>query len=255
MKGMPPALRDRLLAVVAAATLAGAGLYKTTEEARTDKLAVQLAREIGLHYESSGSHIGTPYIDRAGKGQPWTVCAGVTGPEVDPRKTYTPADCERLELAAYTGALAIAKNQLRHWGQYNPYVRASFIDVAYNVPSALITNTTLLGLANTGDLVGACLQMPRWVYGTVRGQKQQLPGLINRRGATRELCEEWGRDGHISVGALVSQAPAPENPDVGIPISDPEPAVLPPSLVIVPASEAPKLPWWQRIFSNAKAAQ
>jgi lysozyme len=45
--------------------------------------------------------------------------------------------------------------------------------------------------------------MPRWVYGTVAGQRAKLPGLVDRRDTTRELCADWGRDGHFSAGLLV----------------------------------------------------
>lgn len=205
-KGIPPNLAKRLLAVAAAATVAGAGVYQAGEQGRLDDAAIQIAREVGGYYESSGRHIGKPYIDRAGKGQPWTVCAGVTGPAVVPSRYYTPKDCERLETAMYRESLTIARANLVHWGQYNPFVRASFLDVAYNVPSALM-GTTLQAKANAGDLVGACMQMPRWVYGTVGGKKVRLPGLVIRRDTTRELCAEWGRDGHFSSDLVAEAKP------------------------------------------------
>ena len=203
---MSPDLRNKILAVVAAATVAGTGAYKAGEQGRIDDAAIQIAREVGQHYESSGRHIGKPYIDRAGKGQPWTVCAGVTGPAVVPSRYYTPKDCERLETAMYRESLTIAKANLTKWSTYNPFVRASFLDVAYNVPSALI-GTTLQAKANAGDLTGACMQMPRWVYGTVGGKKVRLPGLVIRRDTTRELCAEWGRDGHFSAGLIAEAKP------------------------------------------------
>ena len=235
-KGIPPALAKRLLAVAAAGVVATGGLYQAGEQGRVDAQAVQLARAVGLYYESSGKHIGAPYVDRAGKGQPWTVCGGVTGPDVVPGRYYTTDDCDRLETAAYGKALAVAKRALKNWPGYNAYVRASFIDVAYNVPSALTTPTTLLALANAGDLTGACMQMPRWVYGTVRGQKQQLPGLVDRRASTRELCAEWGRAGHFSAVSL--PAPLPTRP-AALPL----PAEPAPELA-APAPTA--LPWWRR---------
>lgn len=201
---MSPELRNKLLATATAALVAGGGAYKATEQGRLDDAAIKVAREVGQHYESSGRHIGKPYVDKAGKGQPWTVCAGVTGPAVVPSRYYTPADCERLELGMYRQSLTIARANLTHWEKYNVFVRASFLDVAYNVPSALM-GTTLQAKANAGDLVGACMQMPRWVYGTVKGVKVRLNGLIDRRDTSTELCAEWGRDGHFSA-ALVARA-------------------------------------------------
>lgn len=165
-----------------------------------------LAREIGLYYESSGRHIGTPYIDRLGKGQPLTVCAGVTGPDVVSGRYYTPDDCERLERPKYREAERQARRALRHWDTYNVWVQASFIDMAYNVPSALAPDTTVMRLANAGQLDAACLQMPRWVYGTAGGVPTRLPGLVDRRDTTRELCAQWGRDGHFSAAQVAAKA-------------------------------------------------
>ena len=46
--------------------------------------AVRIAMVMGSYYESSNRHIGTPYIDKLGKGQPLTVCNGITGAGVIP---------------------------------------------------------------------------------------------------------------------------------------------------------------------------
>ncbi|EPD44860.1 lysozyme [Delftia acidovorans CCUG 274B] len=198
---MNEVLRNRLLATAAGLAVTAAGGYVATQEAGPSP-AVTLAREIGRHYESSGRHIGMPYVDRLGRGQPLTVCAGVTGPEVVAGRYYTPEDCEHLELPKYREAERQARRALRHWDTYNVWVQASFIDMAYNVPSALAPDTTVMRMANAGQLDAACLQMPRWVYGMVNGVPTRLPGLVDRRDATRELCAQWGRDGHFSVGLL-----------------------------------------------------
>lgn len=198
---MNEALRNRLLAAAAGLAVTAAGGYVATKEAEPSA-AVRLAREIGLHYESSGRHIGTPYVDRLGRGQPLTVCAGVTGPDVVAGRYYTPEDCERLERPKYREAERLARRALRNWDAYNVWVQASFIDIAYNVPSALEHSTTVMRLANAGQLDAACQQMPRWVYGTVNGVPARLPGLVDRRDVTRELCAQWGRDGHFSLDLL-----------------------------------------------------
>lgn len=202
---MNETLRNRLLATAAGLAAAAAGGYVATQEVGPSP-AVMLAREIGLHYESSGRHIGTPYVDRLGKGQPLTVCAGVTGPEVVAGRYYTPEDCERLERPKYREAERMARRALWHWDSYNLWVQASFIDMAYNVPTALAPDTTVLRLANAGQLDEACQQMPRWVYGTVNGVPTRLPGLVDRRDTTRELCAQWGRDGHFSAALVTAKA-------------------------------------------------
>jgi lysozyme len=168
---------------------------------------VLLAMELGAHYESSGRHIGVPYVDKLGKGRPLTVCNGVTGPDVVAGRYYTPDDCKRLELPRYREAERLAKAALHHWPSYNVWVRASIIDMVYNLGPSVLDGTTLVRLGNAGDLVGMCEQMPRWVRGTVNGQKVVLPGLVDRRATTRELCAEWGRDGHFSAGLIAEVRP------------------------------------------------
>ena len=199
---MKEAIRSRLLKAALAIAMGAAGV--ATYQAQQPSASVLLAMELGSHFESSGRHIGTPYVDKLGKGQPLTVCNGVTGPEVVAGRTYTPDDCKRLELTRYREAESKAKAALRHWPTYNMWVRASLIDMVYNLGPSVLDGTTLVRLGNAGDLVGMCEQMPRWVRGTVNGQKVVLPGLVERRATTRELCAEWGRDGHFSAGLIAS---------------------------------------------------
>lgn len=198
------ALRKRLLDAAVALTVGAAGGVATHYAVQGSQPSdpVVLAMEVGSYYESSGRHIGTPYIDKLGKGQPLTVCNGVTGAGVVAGRYYTPDDCKRLELPRYTEAERQARAALVHWSTYNAWVRASFIDMVYNVGPSALAGTTIARLANAGDLAGACQQMPRWVRGTVAGKSTVLPGLVDRRDATRELCEQWGRDGHFSATLL-----------------------------------------------------
>lgn len=200
---VPEVLRSRLLALATALLTgaAGVGTYVATHEP-PPSAAVQLAMEIGAHYESSGRHIGVPYIDKLGRGQPWTVCNGVTGKGVVPGRYYTAEDCKRLELPRYLDAERAGKRLFGWWATYNVWVQASIIDMVYNLGEAQIAASTMRRKANEGDLAGACAEMPRWVNGTVNGQRTRLPGLVGRRGTTHELCADWGRDGHFSVAEV-----------------------------------------------------
>ncbi len=202
---MNEAIRKRLMQAAMAITMGAAGV--ATYQAQQPSAEVVLAMELGAHYESSGRHIGTPYVDKLGKGQPLTVCNGVTGPEVVAGRYYTADDCKRLELPKYLDAERSAKAAFKHWGSYNVWVRASLIDMVYNLGPSVLDGTTLVRLGNAGDLVGMCQQMPRWVRGTVNGQSTVLPGLVDRRATTRELCAEWGRDGHFSAGLIAEAKP------------------------------------------------
>lgn len=204
---MKEIIRKRLMQAALGITMGAAGGTATHYAAQQPSSAIVLAMELGSHYESSGRHIGTPYVDRLGKGQPLTVCNGVTGPEVVAGRYYTQDDCKRLELPKYRQAETAAARMFTHWGSYNVWVRASIIDMVYNLGAGALQGSTLLAKGNAGDLVGMCEQMPRWVRGTVNGQKTVLPGLVDRRDTTRELCAEWGRDGHFSAGLLAEVRP------------------------------------------------
>ncbi|RYF80358.1 MAG: lysozyme [Comamonadaceae bacterium] len=199
---MPAVLRSKLLAVALSAAAAGTGTYVATHRETLASPAVQLAQEIGSHYESSGRHIGTPYIDRVGRGQPLTVCDGITGPEVVAGRNYTREDCKRLELPRYRDAERAAKRLFIWWAVYNVWVQASIIDMIFNVGEAQVATSTMLRMANEGDLPGACAQMTRWVNGTVNGQRVRLAGLVDRTGTRAELCADWGRDGHFSAAGV-----------------------------------------------------
>lgn len=200
-KGMPLALKQRLVQAAVAIMLLGPTAYGINEASKPSA-AVVLAMEIGAHYESSGRHIGTPYVDKAGKGQPLTVCNGVTGTGVVAGRYYSPEDCKRLELPIYLEAERAAKRLFMHWHTYNVWVQASLLDMLYNLGEKQISTSTLRQKGNAGDLLGMCMEMPKWVRGTIDGKSVVLNGLIDRRGATTEICLDWGRDGHITAGLL-----------------------------------------------------
>lgn len=203
---IPPALRRSLGALLLLMGAAG-GVYVTKEEAVAEadrnayvqavaadastSEAVKIAMVMGSYYESSGRHIGAPYVDMAGKGQPLTVCNGVTGAGVVAGRYYTAADCLQLERGHYIEAEAQAAKRLRYWNSYDPFVQATFIDFIYNKPLASFETSTMRALANGGDLPGACRQNPRWNKGTVRGVLTVLPGLQTRGDSNAEICEYW----------------------------------------------------------------
>lgn len=62
----------------------------------------------------------------------------------------------------------------------------AFISFTYNVGVGAFCSSTLDRKLNSGDLRGACNELPRWVYagGNV------LPGLVARRAVEQKLCLE-----------------------------------------------------------------
>lgn len=157
----------------------------------TTSQAVKVAMVLGSFYESSGKHIGKPYTDKLGRGQPLTVCNGITGAGVVAGKWYSPAECYQLEKGRYLTAERIAKRLLVRWASYDPLVQGQFIDFLHNKGEGAFAGSTMLRKANAGDLPGACRENPRWNKGTVAGLLQVLPGLQLRGDGNGEICGMW----------------------------------------------------------------
>ena len=153
--------------------------------------AVKVAMVMGSFYESSGRHIGTPYVDKLGKGQPLTVCNGVTGAGVVVGRYYTPAQCFALEKGRYIAAEAAVKRLAPGWAGLGVFQQATFIDFIYNKGEGALKTSTMLRKLNAGDVTGACLENPRWNRGTENGISVVLPGLDTRGKSNAELCSEW----------------------------------------------------------------
>ena len=111
-----------------------------------------------------------------------TACTGHTGPELKMGQTYTRQQCEEMlykDLAKHADALSCVRAPLTD-GQ-----RAAFLSFAFNVGDDAFCRSTLVRKANAGDIEGACAELSRSTYA---GGKE-LPGLVKRRAAERQLCE------------------------------------------------------------------
>ena len=111
-----------------------------------------------------------------------TACMGHTGPELAMGQTFTREQCEEMlykDLLKHTAALECVRRPMTD-GQ-----KAAFLSFAFNVGNGAFCSSTLARKANAGDMPGACAELSRWTYA---GGKQ-LPGLVNRRAAERQLCE------------------------------------------------------------------
>ena len=208
MSGRIPKPLQAALAAMLASLGAGGGVYLAEQE-RTSQLqteylktvaadtstsdAIKLAMVLGSYYESSFRHIGTPYVDKLGKGQPLTVCNGITGQGVVAGRYYTPADCYKLEVGRYKEAEAFLAKSVPTYSAANVLQQATFLDFVHNVGSAGFSNSTMRRKLLAGDVVGACRENRRWVYGTINGAKVALPGLVIRRNANSDLCDGTAR--------------------------------------------------------------
>ena len=61
------------------------------------------------------------------------------------------------------------------------------VSLVFNIGQGNYAHSTLRAKLKAGDFIGAAGQFERWVYGTVKGLKVKLPGLVTRRAAERNL--------------------------------------------------------------------
>ncbi|UUE96178.1 lysozyme [Comamonas thiooxydans] len=111
-----------------------------------------------------------------------TACTGHTGPELKMGQTYTRQQCEEMlykDLSKHADALSCVRAPLTD-GQ-----RAALLSFAFNVGDDAFCRSTLVRKANAGDFDGACAELSRWIYASGK----ELPGLVKRRAAERQLCE------------------------------------------------------------------
>ena len=205
MSGRVPKPLQAALAAMLASVSAGGGVYlvqqEQTSKAQTEYLqtvaadtstsdAIKLAMVLGSYYESSFRHIGTPYVDKLGKGQPLTVCNGITGAGVVAGRYYTPADCYKLEVGRYREAEAFLAKSVPTYSAANVLQQATFLDFIHNKGTGAFASSTMRRKLIAGDTAGACRENERWNRGTVRGVSVVLPGLKIRADANSDLCAE-----------------------------------------------------------------
>ena len=110
-----------------------------------------------------------------------TACFGATK-GVRLGQVYTREQCDNLLARDLLEANAGVDSCVRV--PLTESQRTALVSFAYNVGRGNLCGSTLVRKLNTGDYVGACNELPRWVY--AKGVK--LPGLVKRREQERALC-------------------------------------------------------------------
>lgn len=126
-----------------------------------------------------------PYKDIAGV---WTVCAGITGPDVILGKTYTKKECDAL----LDKHIQVAKKEVDKQVKVDipDSMRAAMYSFTYNAGTGAFRNSTMLKLINNGRYMEACDQLWRWTKYTnpKTGKKETSKGLRNRRAVEFKYC-------------------------------------------------------------------
>ncbi len=144
--------------------------------------SIAIAGVLVSHFEP-GKTRGKPYVDPVGV---LTVCDGHTGPDIDPKRIYTDAECDAWRDAD----LAIADRAVRRLitVPLNKWQRAALIDFTYNLGAGKLAESTMRRKFNAGDYDGGCSELERWVKGRKGGVLVTLPGLVTRREVDTWVC-------------------------------------------------------------------
>ena len=138
--------------------------------------ALALAVPLVMQWEGLSTVV---YRDPIGR---LAVCYGHDDQTLAQGKRYTTQQCKDMlaeDLAKHADALDCVRVPLSD-GQ-----KAALLSFAFNVGQAKFCGSTLVKKANAGDMPGACAELSRWT----RAGGRELPGLVKRRAAERELCE------------------------------------------------------------------
>ena len=158
---------------------------------RWQKLAIAGATAAAISSAMIVDWEGTVYVahwDRYAK--IWDICNGHTK-GVKPGDTATQAQCDQYLIEDKAQATADVARCI-HVPLTEPQ-RAGFIVAAYNLPG-IVCGSTLQRLANSGDVIGACLQLTDALdkRGNVTGWTYAggvpVQGLRNRRTDERNVC-------------------------------------------------------------------
>lgn len=117
-----------------------------------------------------------------------TVCRGHTGPDVIKGKKYSLAECDQFMSDDMRKAVEAVD---RCQPGLPVEVLAAFSDAAFNLGPVIACNpekSTAARMLKSGNLEGACDQLPRWDKARIAGVMVALPGLTKRRAEERELC-------------------------------------------------------------------
>ena len=114
-----------------------------------------------------------------------TVCYGTTGKDVIAGRKYSLQECKAfLDRDMLKAVQTVEKCQ----PGLPENVLAAFSDAVYNLGPSVACESTAARLLRSGDIQGACRQLPRWVFANVAGVNVKLPGLVKRRNAEMALC-------------------------------------------------------------------
>lgn len=121
----------------------------------------------------------------------WTVCEGITGPQVKPGVHMTKTQCDQLDNSTIGQFMTSVANRLTV--EVSAKTLAAHTSFAYNIGLAAYARSKTLKLTNQGKLSQGCYAMANWeVAGgkDCRLRENHCYGLVERRTDEIALCLE-----------------------------------------------------------------
>jgi lysozyme len=113
-----------------------------------------------------------------------TIGYGHTGPDVTKGMKITAGYAETLFRKDIAPVEKWVNNNVKvkiTQGQFD-----AIVDLAFNVGIGSVEKSILMRMLNSGNLIGAGIQLLRWVYSAGK----ELPGLVKRRKAALEMWNQ-----------------------------------------------------------------
>lgn len=107
----------------------------------------------------------------------------VSGGSINPNKRYT----DKEIADRWANDLRIAERCVNQYGNGSHLPQGTFdamTSIVFNVGCGAMSKSTMFRKANAGDYIGACNELPKWVYAGGR----KLRGLEIRREKEKALC-------------------------------------------------------------------
>lgn len=99
-------------------------------------------------------------------------------------QSFTEEQCQFLFETDYADSFRALERSYKGGAALSPEEVIAYSSLIFNIGSGNFASSTLLRKLNAGDRVGACKELPRWVYS--KGKK--LNGLVKRRAEEETLC-------------------------------------------------------------------
>ena len=115
----------------------------------------------------------------------WTIGYGHTGPDVYEGREITKREADELLAADLSESEESVRELITVPLNDNEF--AALVSFAFNVGGGALKGSTLRRKLNKKDYRGAADEFSKWVYGTIKGRKVLLPGLVRRRAQERNL--------------------------------------------------------------------